>query len=162
MKQVTISNACLMDRVEGHLSHSGFGRAPCDAGESDQQEIAAEKRRMCDRMTPFRIALWLRLAAGPDMRAASKCFRSRNRRPSGGGWLVRQRSNQNSTVKRPATLTGFLLVLVAISYSQSADARLESARRLKQQGTLPPALQAYEAYFPASHPALSMRRRCWS
>jgi hypothetical protein len=102
---------------------------------------------MCDGMKSFRIALWLRLAGGP-IRAASECLRSRSRRPSAGGWLARRRSSQNSTVKRSAMLTDFLLVLVAISYSQSPDARLESARRLKQQGTLRPALQAYEASLP--------------
>ena len=48
-----------------------------------------------------------------------------------------------------AALATLLLVLAPIAYTQATDARLEAARRLKQQGSLRPALEAYEAAIPA-------------
>jgi tetratricopeptide (TPR) repeat protein len=50
--------------------------------------------------------------------------------------------------RRAATLFLFLAISLP-AHAQSPDPRLESARLLKQQGSLRPALQAYEALLPA-------------
>jgi CHAT domain-containing protein len=62
---------------------------------------------------------------------------------------------QESTVKAILTVRGsgkifaaLLLALALLAHAQSPDQSLEAARRLKQQGALRPALQAYEALLP--------------